>query len=152
MTGGEAGEATRSGDGSKGSSFLYKWGEYSIIISFRGKIINNYWTRLSKISLFVRGEQINYLPKPKAVRQIIDLRDTTNHDILRQPSSIIIVLSFDHRVCFFNEYPWEARWSSIFTRERSQEGEKHCFLYAWAEYYLQPNTVGWHCTWADHYL
>ena len=27
---------------------------------------NNYWTRLSKISWFVSGEQINYLPKPKA--------------------------------------------------------------------------------------
>ena len=30
------------------------------------KIINNYWTRLSKISWFVRGKQINYLPKPEA--------------------------------------------------------------------------------------
>ena len=28
--------------------------------------INNYWTRLRKISGFVSGEQINYLPKPKA--------------------------------------------------------------------------------------
>ena len=28
-------------------------------------IINNYWTRFSKISWFVSGEQINYLPKPK---------------------------------------------------------------------------------------
>ena len=28
----------------------------------------------------------------------------TNHEILRKLSSII-VLSFDHRVCFFNEYP-----------------------------------------------
>ena len=28
-------------------------------------IINNYWTRFSKISWFVGGEQINYLPKPK---------------------------------------------------------------------------------------
>ena len=38
-------------------------------------IINNYWTRLGKISWFVRGEQINYLPKPKAEANI-DLRDT----------------------------------------------------------------------------
>ena len=30
------------------------------------KTINNYWTRLSKISWFVSGEQINYLPMPKA--------------------------------------------------------------------------------------
>ena len=28
--------------------------------------INNYWTRLSKISWFVSGEQINNLPMPKA--------------------------------------------------------------------------------------
>ena len=32
----------------------------------RQTIINNSWTRLSKISWFVSGEQINYLPKPKA--------------------------------------------------------------------------------------
>ena len=42
----------------------------------------------------------------------------------------MIVLSFDHRVCFFNEYPWEAKQSAIFTEEWSQEGEKHGFLYA----------------------
>ena len=34
--------------------------------SHGSRIINNYWTRLSKISWFVYGEQINYLPKPKA--------------------------------------------------------------------------------------
>ena len=28
-------------------------------------ITNNYWTRFSKISWFVGGEQINYSPKPK---------------------------------------------------------------------------------------
>ena len=64
----------------------------------------------------------------------------------------IIVLSFDRWVCFFNEYPWEAKRSAIFMQEWSQEGEKHGFLYAWAEYYLQPNTVRRHCTLADHYL
>ena len=42
----------------------------------------------------------------------------------------IIVLSFDRWVCFLNEYPWEAKWSAILTLERSQEGEKHSFLYA----------------------
>ena len=55
----------------------------------------------------------------------------------------IIVLSFDRWVCVFNEYPWEAKRSAIFMQEWSQEGEKHGFLYAWAEYYLQPNTVGY---------
>ena len=87
----------------------------------RAAMINNYWTRLSKISWFVYGEQINYLPKPKLICETL-----TNHDILRQPSSII-VLSFDHRVCFFNEYLWKAKRSAIFTQERSQEGEKHGF-------------------------
>ena len=37
----------------------------SVFISFY-KIVNNYWARLSKISWFVSGEQISYLPKPKA--------------------------------------------------------------------------------------
>ena len=76
--------------------------------------------------------------------QIIDLRDSDESRYFAITSSII-VLSFDHRVCFFNEHPREAKRSAIFTQERSQEGEKHGFLYACAEYYLQPNTVGRHC-------
>ena len=32
----------------------------------RLQMFNNYWTRSSKISQFVSGELINYLPKPKA--------------------------------------------------------------------------------------
>ena len=35
----------------------------------------------------------------------------------------------------------EVKRSAIFTQEWSQEGEKNGFLYAWAEYYLQPNTL-----------
>ena len=56
------------------------------------KIIINYWTRSSKISWFV-GEQINYLPMPKA-------EPSTNHNILREPSSII-VLSFTYQASFY---------------------------------------------------
>ena len=37
------------------------------------KIYDNYWTRLNKISWFVSAEQINYLPKPKAVESSITL-------------------------------------------------------------------------------
>ena len=33
---------------------------------FLRKTVDNYWTSLSKISWVVRGEQMNYLPKPKA--------------------------------------------------------------------------------------
>ena len=43
----------------------------------------------------------------------------------------MIVLSFDPRVCFFNEYPQEVKQSAIFTQERSQQGEKHGFLYTY---------------------
>ena len=46
----------------------------------------------------------------------------------------------------------EEKRSAIFTQERSQEGEKHGFLYACVEYYLQPKTVGRHCAQADHCL
>ena len=99
-------------------------------------IVNNYCTRLSKISWFVCGKQINYLPQPSA---------SANNWSARH-------WQLDHRVCFIDEYPWEAKRSAILTQERSQEGEKHGFLYACAEYYLQPNTVGRHCAWADHYL
>ena len=80
-------------------------------------------------------------------RSIIDLRDTDK--------SRYFVITEYHSITefvFFNEYPWEAKQSAIFRQERSQEGEKHGFLYTWAEYYLQPNTVGRHCAWADHYL
>ena len=45
-----------------------------IVVSKRNTwIFSNYWARLSKVSWFVSGEQINYLPKP---RQIVDMRDT----------------------------------------------------------------------------
>ena len=37
-------------------------------------MVNNYWTRLSNISWFVSGDQINYLPKSNG--QINGLRDT----------------------------------------------------------------------------
>ena len=79
-------------------------------------VINNYWMRLSKISWFVSGEQINCLPKPN------------------------------------KEYLREAKRSAIFTQERSQEGEKGGVIYARTEYYLQPNKVGRHCAWGEHYL
>ena len=61
---------------------------------------------------------------------------------------LIIALSFDDRVFFF--FQLFAKKSAIFTQERWQEGENRGFIYAWAEYYLQPNTVRRHCTWVDH--
>ena len=46
----------------------------------------------------------------------------------------------------------EVKRSAIFAQQQSHEGEKLGFIYSWAEYYLQPNKDGRHCTWADHYL
>ena len=100
-------------------------------------IFNNYWTRLSKISWPVSGEQINYLPKPKA--------DENNWSARQWPITIFAITEFNNCFIirspslFFNEYPREAKLTAIFTQERSQEGEKQGFFYAWAEYYLKPN-------------
>ena len=46
----------------------------------------------------------------------------------------------------------EVKRSAIFAQQQSHEREKLGFIYSWAEYYLQPNKDGRHCTWADHYL
>ncbi len=43
-----------------------KWSFIKNILTPLPAIIINYWTRSSKISRFVGGEQINYLPMPKA--------------------------------------------------------------------------------------
>ena len=37
-------------------------------------------------------------------------------------------LSFNHQVCFLNEYPREEKRSAIFTQEQSQERKKAWFL------------------------
>ena len=77
---------------------------------------------MREISWFVSGEQINYLPKSKA-----EANDWSVLSLIRSPK------------LFFNEYLRETKRSAIFTQERSQEGEKRGFIYAWAEYQLQPN-------------
>ena len=46
-------------------NFLKGLGHGWLVHFFFG-LFNNYWTKLSKISRFVSGEQISYLPKPKA--------------------------------------------------------------------------------------
>ena len=53
------------------------------------------------------------------LRQIIDLlaTDKSRYFSITEFNNC---LSFDHRVCFFNEYPWEANLSAIFTQERSR--------------------------------
>ena len=76
--------------------------------------------------------------RSRKLRQIIDLRDTdkSRYFAITESNNCFIIRS-PSLVCFVNEYPREAKRSAIFTQERSQEGEKHGFLYACAEYYLQ---------------
>ena len=52
----------------------------------------------------------------------------------------------------FKEHLREVKLSATFMLEHSQEGEKRGFIYARAEYYLQPNKVGRNSTWEDHNL
>ena len=93
-------------------------------------------TKISQISLVWGSKSVQgALPSYTHHNEYLSLETNTSR---------IIVLSFDHRVCFITEYPWEVKRSVIFTQERLQEGEKHGFLYAGAKYYLQPNTVGQH--------
>ena len=90
----------------------------ALLLTSVDEVINNYWMRLREISWFVSGEQINLLPKPKARRQIIDLRDT---DKSRYFAISIIVLSFDHQVCFhILTTSWQLMGSDLpfFSRER----------------------------------
>ena len=109
-------------------------------------IVFKLMTMCSKISWFVSGEQIFQL------RQIIVLRDTDKSRYFAITMfNNIIVLSFDHQVYFLMNIFGKQSNLPVFTQEWSQGGEKCGFIYVWAQYYLQPNTVRWHCTWVDHY-
>ena len=59
----------------------------------------------------------------RRLRQIIDLRDTdkSRYFAITEFNNCFIIRSPS---LFFNEYPWKAKRSAIFTQERSQEGEK----------------------------
>ena len=81
--------------------------------------ISNYWMRLGKISWFVSGEQINYL-RDTDKSGYFAITVFNNCFIIRSPR------------LFCKEYLWEAKRSAIVTKERSQEGEKRVFIYAWA--------------------
>ena len=108
-------------------------------------MIGRGWAEYRDLSVASRS----IICRSRRLRQIIDLRDTDK-------SRYFAITEFNN--CFisrspsllFNQYLWEAKRSAIFTQEWSQEGERYGFLYAWADY-LQPNTVGWYCTWADHF-
>ena len=103
-------------------------------------IINNYLTRLSKISWFVSGEQINYC------YQIIDLRDTDK-------SRYFAITVFNN--CFIIRSPSLFSYFNHFLTAQGSDlpffSWESCSNYAWAEYYLQRNTFRRYYAWADHY-
>ena len=99
-----------------------------MIYAFFLQTISNYWTRLSQISWFVSGEQINHLPKPKA--------EANNWPARHRRITIFcdnrVQLLFYHSISkfFFNEYLREAkRFAFFFTQERLKEGGKCGFVY-----------------------
>ena len=53
---------------------------------FMWKIINNYWTRLSKISWFVCREQTNFDPRDTDKSRYFAIREFNNCFIIRSPS------------------------------------------------------------------
>ena len=85
-----------------------------------------------------KGGHWNIIP----MGYLLDLGDTDKSRYLGLSSSIIVLL-FGHWVHFLMNICHFA----IFMQKWSQEGEKHGFVYAWADYYLQANTIRWHCAW-----
>ena len=104
------------------------------------KIINSYWTRLGKIFCFVNGGQINYSAEVNnwSVRhwQITIFSDNRVQKLFYHS-----VTEFVFLINFFGKFAFSPK-----------SGEKRDFIYTWAKYYLQPNTVRRHCSRADHYL
>ena len=106
-------------------------------------IIERGWAKYRDLSVASRS----IICRSRGLRQIIDVRDTgkSRYFAITEFSNCFIIRSPS---LFFNEYLREAKRSAFFHSRTITRG----FLYAWAEYYLQPNTVGQHCTCADHYL
>ena len=82
-----------------------------------------YWTRLSKISWFVSGEQMNYLPKPKA--------EANNWSVRHWQIMIFVITKFNNYFIiwspslFFEEYLWEVKQSAIFMQDGDRNSQKN---------------------------
>ena len=88
-------------------------------------VISNYWTRLSKISWFVSGKQINYY----SASQIIYLRDTDKswYFAITKFNKCLIIWSPG---LFFKEYLREAKWSAISSKsDRKKEKSVVSFMH-----------------------
>ena len=119
---------------------------FHLFIYFSGKyltIIGRGWAKYRDLSVASRS----IICLSLRLRQIIDLRDTDK-------SRYFAITEFNN--CFINRSPslfsyfnhfLTAQGSDLpfFSRERGSN-------YAWAEYYLQQNTLRRYYAWADHYL
>ena len=96
-----------------------------------GFIVNNYWTRLSKISWFVSGEQKNYLPKPKAEANNWSARHWQIMIFCSTLSNNCFIIRLPRLFSYFNHF-LAAQGNDLlfFSRKRGSNCE-------WAEYYLQ---------------
>ena len=115
---------------------VLNWWQLIIDICQYLTIIGRGWAKYSDFSVASRS----IIFRSWRLRQIIDVRDTgkSQYFAITEFNNCFIIRSPS---LFFNEYLRE----DAITITRG-------FVYAWAEYYLQPNTVGRHCAWADHYL
>ena len=107
---------------------VLNWWQLMIDICQYLTIIGRGWEKYRDFSVASRS----IIFRSWRLRQIIiiDMRDTGK-------SQYFAITEFNN--CFIIRSP------SLFFNE-------YGFVYAWAEYYLQPNIVGQHCAWADHYL
>ena len=96
--------------------------------AIRGVIFNNYWTRLSKISWFVSGEQVNYFLKLNAKAFGFGkwlICDKSQYFVITKFNNCLIIQTPS---LFFNEYPWEAMRSAIFSARVIAKRRKAWFL------------------------
>ena len=91
---------------------------FQIIIS-NYSIIGRGWAKYRDLSVVSRS----IICWSRTPRQIIDLRDTDKSQYFWSPSSIIIVLSFDHRV-FFLRNIFGKRSDLPFSRKSDRKKEK----------------------------
>ena len=117
-----------------------------------------YWMRLSKISWFACGKQINYLPKLKAESIIIYWSARHWQITIFCDNRVQSLFYYSITKLFFflmnillkrSHLPFPCK-----RLERSQEGEKHGFINAWELksnlLFAAKQLVRWHCTLADH--
>ena len=95
----------------------------------RISIINNYWARLSKISWFVSGEQINYLPKPKAEANICSARHW----------QITIFCDNEFNNCFIIRSPFF--WSTKYVKSLSACSGNRSAIFTKAEFQFRMSRI-----------